>query len=255
MLGQLTFVSLARLGDAGAHQAYNEWHQLDHRPENLALDGVAWGERWVRSPRAAALTTETAGPLSDFHYLNMYWFTGPLDRTLGDWEWLAERSAQWGRRDDLELCARPLMDYFVPVSVDVAPRLRLSAAALPVRPNRGVHVEVVRWPDGRMPEALAAHRWFDRVRIGQLLAVDGVAGVCVLASQNTFLTHQDLGTAADPSSTRIHLTYLDGELAETAAALAQPTDAPTTEGELLHAGILESIVPWQWDWFNEAPPP
>jgi len=252
VLGQLTFVSLARVTDPGEHRAYNEWHQLDHRPENLALDGVAWGERWVRSPRAAALETEVAGPLSDFHYLNMYWFTEPLTRTRSEWELLAERAVHWGRRDDLALCTRPLMGYFVPVSVEVSPRLRLSAEALPIRPNRGAYVEIVRWPDGRSAEALRAHAWFDRVRVAQLLGIAGVAGVCVLASENTFATHQDLADAADRASTRIHIAYLDGDLAATAAELASLPAAPPGGADALHAGVVETIVPWRWDWFDET---
>lgn len=53
------FVSLARMTAPQHHQAYNEWHHLDHRPENLLLEGVMWGERWVQTPdcRAAALAS------------------------------------------------------------------------------------------------------------------------------------------------------------------------------------------------------
>ena len=45
----LVFFSFAALDDPGPdhHRRYNEWHQLDHRPENLALPGVAWGDRWA----------------------------------------------------------------------------------------------------------------------------------------------------------------------------------------------------------------
>ncbi|ANH36663.1 hypothetical protein I601_0209 [Nocardioides dokdonensis FR1436] len=45
----LVFFSFIRLeeGSAEDHRAYNRWHQLDHRPENLALPGVAWGDRPV----------------------------------------------------------------------------------------------------------------------------------------------------------------------------------------------------------------
>lgn len=251
MLGPLTFVSLANIADPDAHGAYNVWHQLDHRPENLALDGVAWGERWVRSPGAAELPTERPGSVGEFHYLNMYWLTEPIDRTRRHWQQLAEQALHQGRRPDLDLCTRPLMGYFVPVTVDVAPRLRLSAAALPIRPNRGIHVEIVRWTDGRAPAAREAHRRFDRHRVAQLLACDGVAGVAVLASENTFVTHQDLDTAADVASTRIHLTYLDGDLTAAAEALGALPDPPTGGAEPLHAGVLEAITPWQWAWFQQ----
>ena len=45
-LAFFSFVSLGD-GDPGAHRAYNRWHLYDHRPENLALDGVRWGDRWT----------------------------------------------------------------------------------------------------------------------------------------------------------------------------------------------------------------
>jgi len=36
-----SFTSLNGGGPAD-HRTYNEWHLYDHRPENLALDGVRW---------------------------------------------------------------------------------------------------------------------------------------------------------------------------------------------------------------------
>ncbi len=71
------FFTFTELVDASLHRAYNAWHQLDHRPENLALPGVIYGERWVKSPDCTAGTATPLLPLSEFHYFNMYWFREP----------------------------------------------------------------------------------------------------------------------------------------------------------------------------------
>ena len=48
MFSERAFFSFIELTDPEQHREYNEWHQLDHRPENLLLPGVAWGDRWAR---------------------------------------------------------------------------------------------------------------------------------------------------------------------------------------------------------------
>ena len=47
----LAFFSFSAISDPSMHRAYSQWRQLDHLPENRALDGVIFGERWVRTPR------------------------------------------------------------------------------------------------------------------------------------------------------------------------------------------------------------
>ena len=49
----LAYFSFAEITDRTRHHEFNEYHQLDHRPENLALPGVIFGERWVRTPDCA----------------------------------------------------------------------------------------------------------------------------------------------------------------------------------------------------------
>ena len=50
----LSFFSFAEMTDPSQHRTFNEYHQLDHRPANLALPGIYWGERFVRTPPCAA---------------------------------------------------------------------------------------------------------------------------------------------------------------------------------------------------------
>ena len=68
----LGFFSFTEITDPSAHEAYNVWHQLDHLPEQFTIDGITFGQRWVRSPRCRAAEA-AAGPLLEpFHYMTLY---------------------------------------------------------------------------------------------------------------------------------------------------------------------------------------
>ena len=45
------FFSLVEVTDPAEHKAYNEWHQFDHLPEQYQIPGIAFGQRFVASPR------------------------------------------------------------------------------------------------------------------------------------------------------------------------------------------------------------
>lgn len=250
MLGAKAFFSFTTVTDPTAHHAYNEWHQLDHRPENLALPGVAWGERWVRSPDCAAVSPRHNAGLDDVQYVNMYWFREPVDESVAAWSELAERSFHWGRRPDVRLTERPLMGFFRPIKGYVNERVLVSADVLPLRPNRGVHVTVTRVDDPRSAAAEARFGWHDREHIPAILRCRGVAGIWTFASESTFETHLDLDDGTMPSSTRITLVYLDDDplvFAQELARLDVPDDGVETP---LYAAPLRTIVPWEWDWFD-----
>jgi hypothetical protein len=251
VLGAKAFFSFTEVPDPADHRAYNEWHQLDHRPENLALPGVRWGERWVRSPDCAAVAPEPSAELAALHYVNMYWFAEPVDVSTAAWSELAERSFHWGRRDDVRIARRLLMGFFRPVKGYVNPRVLVSADALPIRPNRGVHVTVARIDEPRAAAAEALFGWYDRVRIPAMLGCRGGAGAWTFAADDTFATALDLAGAGDtPSTLRLTLVYLDDDpLAFTDELAALPVDHDTSPETILFAGPLRSITPWDWDWF------
>ena len=54
------FFSFTEITDPAEHHAYNEWHQLDHLPEQFPLAGIVYGQRWVSTPacRAARAVSE-----------------------------------------------------------------------------------------------------------------------------------------------------------------------------------------------------
>src|SRR5699024_7043661 len=156
----------------------NEWHQLDHLPENIALDGVRWGERWVRSPRCRDAELVAEAPFDTFQYLTLYWFERPVEPAITNWTDLAYRSFHWGRRQELAWTRRPYLGFFRPILGYVAPRAELAADALPLRPNRGVFVVLTEMTAAARDRARVErrNRWYDREGIPALLERDGIAG-------------------------------------------------------------------------------
>lgn len=110
----MNFFSFIRLDDHTVKRQYNEWHQLDHLPENRALPGVIWGDRWALTDDCRALA-RGEGNLRDIDYLGMYWFDSPSDAAIADWTQLGEDSFQWGRGPLLPGVQRELLAFFKPV--------------------------------------------------------------------------------------------------------------------------------------------
>ena len=272
MLSPHGFFSFTSVNDSSLHRAYNQWHQLDHRPENLALDAVRYGERWVRTPACAAASTADHR-LAPTHYVNLYWFRPPIDEAITQWQALAERSFQWGRRPDMDMCTRPLMGFFDVVKGYVRPEVLVSVEALPFRPTRGVVVQVVELLD---PHALGVerlYRWYDTVAIPAALRLPGVAGAYTFSSVTStidegFVAEAGARTfaAAAPSragSFRITITYCDDDVLVTKRALdesahrlraAAPGGDPFTAAgaTVIFDSAVRVIEPWAWNWFDEG---
>ncbi|WP_413098228.1 hypothetical protein [Streptomyces sp. Inha503] len=134
MFSPLAFFSFVRLTDPSRYRDYNEWHQLDHRPENLALPGVVWGERWARTPDCAELTHTADQAYAALDFIAMYWFRAPGGTRRRRMESARRKSYQWGRRPELAYVERPFLGFFTPVKGYVAPRALVSGQALPFRP-------------------------------------------------------------------------------------------------------------------------
>ena len=254
---ELAFFSFVTLQDATAadHRAYNEWHQLDHRPENLALPGVAWGDRWARPEdhRAGAAAPEHA----DTDYVAMYWFRSPVEESVRAWDRLGEDSFQWGRGPLIPGVRRTLLAFFHPVQGYAARSALVSPQVLPYRPNRGVHVTLTRHPE---PHSLATHehhRFEDRTLMPALCELDGVAGGWTFSlSHHQRHSTLSFGDAPEdrPGSLRLRLLYLDGDTLETTrlvnqadAALREAAGLDPDAAQVLFDSPLRTIVPWQ-DW-------
>lgn len=219
------YFSFTEITDPGEHRSYNEWHQLDHMPEQYPLPGLAFGQRWVSTPACRAAREVDEEPLRQVHYITLYLMTEPVKETLEEFMALGQRLREKNR---FHLHRRShLSGPFKVAATEAAARVLISAEAVPYRPNFGVYVIV---------EELADDKAFD-VDLSQLIAVPGVAGAWAFGS----------------GSRQITVCFLDDAPLEVAAelrpALVKRWDHSSSRA--VFAGPLETIVPWQWDWFDE----
>lgn len=262
------YFSLSEIA-AGHHRDHNEWHQLDHRPENLLIPGIAWGDRWVRPPDCRALSSGTADAYMNAHYAIMYWFREPMRETLDDFFALSERSFAWGRSPQVGWTKRPMRGFFVPIKGYAAPRVRVSADALPLRPVKAIIVTQTRL-DHAHRDAQRVLAWQDEIRLPDLLQTRGVAGAWTFGDDALFQPPWEEGgpgwSFADrnsrsglPVPNRMRILYLDEEPADVLAAIEEDDKSRRRAGRLIDASAVEevmfespfrAVVPWEWDWFD-----
>jgi hypothetical protein len=210
------FFSFTEITDPGEHRAYNEWHQLDHMPEQFPLRGIAYGQRWVSTPACRAARAASGARLDPIHYMTLYLVTEPVDETLREFRQLGRDLYDAGR---FHLHRHShLSGPFALVDSAVAPRVLISAEAVPYRPHCGVYA-IVQAASATAPD------------LDVVCATDGVAGAWAFADE----------------AQRITIAWLDGEPLRVAAALASVAE-PGDGVEL--AGPFETITPWQWGWFE-----
>ncbi len=207
----LGFFSFTEITDPSAHQAYNEWHQLDHLPEQFSVDGITFGQRWVRSPRCREAEAATSTLLDRFHYMTLYLLRG--ETVLQPFFDLAHRLHAENRFFSARHAL--LSGPFEVVGRWAAPRVLVSPAVIPYRPSQGVYVVVGPSVGG-----------------ADLVERPGVAGVWQFA---------DL-----PTGRHVTVAFLDGDVWRAAQALGPASVA----GALPEwAGPLERVDAYRWDWF------
>lgn len=252
------FFAFTEITEPSAHRAYNEWHQLDHLPEQLPIAGIASGQRWVATPRCRAVTysigteSQAQPDLSAAQYLTLYLMRGPLDETLRLFYDLAVQL----HRDDRFFPHRRALESG-PLGVRglfAAPRVSVSPAAVPYRPNRGVYA-VVSSPVSDRP---APGGTVDSHLADELLRIDGVAGAWFFGDMFTEAV-ADGGSVAAPGGSGsafradVTLCFLDEDpvsVASDIAGLLRPRWE--REGAMPRlAGPFETVVPWSWDWFDD----
>lgn len=231
----LGFFSFTEVTQPSAHRPYNEWHRLDHMPEQFSLDGVLFGQRWVCTPDCREARVAVSPLLEPCHYMTLYLMrdAGVLPSFFD----LAERLRQADRffADRRAHLSGP----FEVRDCWVSPRVKVSAAAVPHRPTRGIYVVVGPPVDGA---AMVAHQ--------------GVAGAWSFANTAT------ADTATGPSLDRhITVAFIDGDLATTASQLGQWCLQHAGHGGTMEwAGpldLLDRVNPVDtdsYDWFDRLTP-
>lgn len=241
------FFSLTEVTVASEHRRYNAWHMLDHLPEQLTLPGIGWGERWVSTPACRLARAVSTAPFDDVHYLTLYLLSPPVDRTLDEFGRLARQLSDRGRFHRHRRTA--LTGAFDVVDTAAAARVRISAGAVPYRPNRGIHVRVEEVVDQRR---LDDHlRWFALEHLPALLGLPGVAGVWTFAAAAAARRRDGEARPVTATASRITMTWLDGPVLDAAVGIGDL--APPSEGAVrpLLDGPFERIEPYRWDWFDD----
>ncbi len=250
---KLGFFSFTEITDPAEHHSYNEWHQLDHMPEQFPIPGIAWGQRWVSTPQCTRARLADDPSVSATHYVTCYFLTEPAERTLKDFVDYGAQLRAVGRFHQHRRAH--LGGPFLFVKAYAAPRVLISPEAIPYRPHRGVIVTVTDLIDPAADESVA--QWLDRVHYPDLLTVPGVAGLWSFVSRGTSL---EFFSNANPPGRRITITYLDEEPLRVVAELSKRFAEWREAGRMpdlsksvktLFASPLETITPWQWDWFDE----
>jgi hypothetical protein len=229
------FFSFTEITDPAEHRSYNEWHQLDHMPEQYPLPGLAFGQRWVSTPACRVARAVDGDLLAPVHYVTLYLMTEPVEATLDEFAALGARLRELGRFHQHRRAL--LSGPFELASVGVSPRVLISAEAVPYRPNLGAYVVVEDLPAG-----------FDGASIpdgAALLALPGVAGVW------SFVSNPERRQAWRPGHRRVTVCFLDSHPLAVAPAIGEVVKGGgPASGTVIHAGPLETIVPWHWDWFD-----
>lgn len=226
------FFSFTEITDPSAHLAYNEWHQLDHLPEQMPLAGIVCGQRWVISPRCREEPFYAAGDFARAHYVTLYLLSDPIDETIRDFFDLAvELRAEHRFFDERRAVASGAIRLS---GANASARVRVSGAALPFRPNRGAYVFA------RLPGTVARVPFPSE----ELMTVPGVAGVYSFRSAEE--------EAGPWLGLDIDVFYLDDDPVVVAQTIAQAAESWRIEldGSLMFAGPVETIVAWSWDWFD-----
>jgi hypothetical protein len=234
----------------GRHREYNQWHLLDHMPENLKLHGLHWGQRWVATPELIERRLFSQGGIAASQYVTLYLITDPAQQALEEFQSLGRSLDSLGRffkarRSHLSAPFRFIKAY-------AAPRVLVDAEVIPYRPNRGLFVTVQDHAEGATETALdEARQWYDRVHVPDLLSVRGVAGCWWFEAMR-----DARGAEANPRGRTIRAYWLDDD----PAAFLDDLRAKTRSFSMMDlskayrtmlVGAYRSI-PWEssFDWFD-----
>jgi hypothetical protein len=235
------FFSFVEVTDAAAHRSYNEWHQMDHLPEQYPIPGIAWGQRWVATPACQALRLGAA--LADTQYVALYLITDPVGPTLDEFEEVGHRLGELGRFHRQR--RSHLFGAWHMLEASAAPRVLISAEAVPFRPCRGVYT-IVEEP----ADPADAETWVQQVhaeRTPEILAVPGVVGLWAFATTPLWTNPR-----WQTGRTRVTVCWLDEDPCTVAAALGPVVERHWAGAPVqpMLAGPWETITPWEWSWFD-----
>lgn len=211
-LAVAAFLGLMEVHGDNAEERYQTWHANDHLPENLAIPGVVYGQRWRATDDLRAGHDARDETLGAPQFLITYFFGEPLETSLDEWNTLADRLRDAGRMFE-ERSVR-LGGLFAFEHREIAPSLELSVRALHHRPHAGVYLHLA---------AATDRNDADEARYRALLARPGVAGGIRFASAGAHEYGEARGGRAE-----LYFAVPDADLAATFADVPEAEDAVFT---------------------------
>ncbi len=248
---EVGFFSLSGGPLDGDEDAYLRWHLLDHQPEQYSIPGIRLATRWRADDRCLADRWVATPPLAPVRHAVAYLMTEPVDATLSAFARLGRRTAEAGRFP--VATSSHLLGAYHLVHGYAAPRILVSAAAVPFRPHRGILLLVER-ADGDEVDTWV--RWHHAEHVPALLGHDGVAGAYTFRSSTRLGVGPDQAARYgmprwDPGDRFVTVVYLDGDLHPTAAALE-----PTVRDRWARGGVEPELAgPFRSTVTYEAWPP
>jgi len=237
------FFSFVEVTDPSEHKAYNEWHQLDHMPEQFQIAGIGYGQRFVASPRCRDARLVAEPEVAPAHYVALYLMGDPAQPTLDEFMELGDRLRNLGRFHAYR--HSHLSGAWQALEGWAAPRVLVGPDAVPWRPATGVYTIVEEPADGAALDAFV--RDDHLTRMPALAEVPGVAGVWTFSTSALYRSPR-----WTPGRSRITVCWLDGDPVATAAALGPHVERRWAGAPVrpLFAGPWEVITPYRWDWFD-----
>lgn len=243
------YVSFTEVTDPAEHRSYNRWHLLDHLPEQGPLPGVVRGDRWVGDPSCRRARRGPTDPRLDAaHYLTVYLLAEPFEPAVESFRRRGQELRDLDRfhRHRLARLAGPLRAE----AAAAAPRVEVSAEAVPHRPALGVHVRVEPVEGG---SAEGSVRSDPGAALAGLATVPGVAGAWSFVAAEGDLVWSDRSARTPAAALRLTVAWLDDDPVGVAARLAGLRAGDDGQGTLLD-GPWARIDPWgPFDWFDPAP--
>jgi len=206
------FLGLMEVHGEGAEDRYQTWHANDHLPENLAIPGVVFGQRWRATAELRAHHCVREPALGAPQFLITYFFGEPLETSLDEWNTLADGLRAKGRMFE-ERSVR-VGGLFAIEHRELAPALDLSVRALHHRPHAGVYLHMASGTERAES---------DEARHTELLGRPGVAGGIRFASAGAHETGGARGGRAE-----LYFAQPGADLTATFADVPEATDAVFT---------------------------
>ncbi|MBM4406025.1 MAG: hypothetical protein FJ039_07575 [Chloroflexi bacterium] len=255
---KLGFFSFGAVTKAGEHQSYNFWHMYDHIPDNMALEGVAYGQRWVCPPEYQKIRTAMPS-IAGHQYMTLYLMQEPADRTLKDFLDLGPQLEAVGRFNQYRTSY--MGGTYMLIKAYASPRVLVSPGSVPYRPNTGLFVAATDLVTQDPLKIERVNQWFDQVHIPDLLTVKHVAGIYWFRAK-----HDAPGGRtgpANPPGRTIRVYYLDGDPMEMLDDMKAKLPTWKKQGRIMDysdtykpiLGSLYKTIPpdSKFDWFDEKP--